>query len=149
MKTVVVIRDIGDEKQQLGVCYVIDGKKVIFKSESIERGWVDNKKNVSCVPAEMYPLKKEYSSRFKKELWELKDVEGRSECKFHAANYARQLNGCIALGETRVDIDKDGYYDVTNSRETMRKFHKAMGNDRDAVIIIEDLIKFDEYEKEI
>ena len=149
MKTVVVIRDIGDEKQQLGVCYVIEDNKVIFKCESIERGWMDNKRNVSCVPADMYPLKKEYSPRFKKELWELKEVEDRSECKFHAANYARQLNGCIALGETRADIDKDGYYDVTNSRETMRKFHKAMGNDKDAVIIIEDLIKFDEYEKEI
>ena len=139
MKTVIINRDFGDRDQSLGVCYVVENGEILFKSESIERGWQDNKKRVSCVPQGMYPLKKEWSNRFKQELWELYEVPNRSECKFHAANYARQLNGCIALGERRADIDKDGNLDVTSSKATMKKFHEAMGNDTEAVVVITNI----------
>lgn len=143
MKTIIINRDKGDDNHQLGVCYVVDqdSNEVVFKSESIERGWLDNERNVSCIPTGMYLVKKEYSPRFKKDLWEIYDVPNRSECKFHAANYARQLNGCIALGETRLDIDKDGQQDVTNSKETMRKFDEAMGEDKRAFVIITNIIE--------
>ena len=140
MKTILVNRDWGDTNQTLGVCYIKDDNGgIIFKSEAIERGWKNNQSRVSCIPAGEYPVKLEYSSRFKKELYEIYDVPNRSECKFHAANYARQLNGCIALGNKRLDIDNDGYKDVTSSRDTMKRFHTAMGGDRSAVLIVKDL----------
>ena len=140
MKTVVVNRDTVGDKQSLGVCYVFDEDgELLFRSESIERGWLDNKRMVSCVPEGKYPLKLEWSPRFRKNLWELYGVLNRSECKFHAANYARQLNGCIALGTHRKDIDQDGYNDITNSRNTMKKFHEAMGDDTEAIVIIQDI----------
>ncbi|WP_391595141.1 DUF5675 family protein [Winogradskyella sp.] len=127
MRTIIVNRDWQDENQTLGVCYVKDEfGNIIFKSECIERGWRNNQSRVSCIPPGTYPVKLEYSPRFRKKLWEIYDVPGRSECKFHAANYARQLNGCIALGNNRKDIDNDGYYDVTSSRDTMKKFHEAL-----------------------
>lgn len=72
-------------------------------------------------------------------MYEIYEVPNRSECKFHAANYARQLNGCIALGNKRLDIDHDGYKDVTSSRDTMKRFHAAMGGDRTANLIVKDL----------
>lgn len=140
MKTIIVNRDWQDKNQTLGVCYVKDERgRIIFKSEAIERGWRDNQRRVSCIPSGEYPVKLEHSNRFRKKLYEIYEVPNRSECKFHAANYARQLNGCIALGQKRKDIDSDGYIDVTSSRNTMALFHKAMGGDTEAILIVRDL----------
>lgn len=140
MKKIIVTRDWQDTNQTLGVCYVKDeGGNIIFKSEAIERGWRNNANRVSCIPAGEYPVKLEYSPRFKTELYEIYGVSNRSECKFHAANYARQLNGCIALGNNRKDIDGDGYYDVTSSRDAMRRFHAALGGDKQVKLIVIDL----------
>jgi len=143
MKTIILFRDDKYEEnkdQSLGTFAVFDeNKKILFKCESIERGWQDNKRMISCVPEGEYPIVLEYSNRFEKYLWELKDVPNRSECKIHAANYARQLNGCIALGESRIDIDGDGNLDVTNSIKTVNKFNEIMGNDTQGRIIITTL----------
>lgn len=59
-------------------------------------------------------------------LWELKGVPGRSECKFHTSNFYRQLNGCIALGDMHLDIDGDGYRDVRNSAKTVERFNEIL-----------------------
>lgn len=140
MKTIILNRDFQDNKQSLGVCYVKDEKgNVLFKSESIERGWQDNQNSISCYPTGSYKVVLEYSPRFQRDLWEIKGVPERSECKFHAANFARQLNGCTALGEQRLDIDKDGYHDVTNSQATMLKFHEALSGDLEAILIVKDI----------
>lgn len=140
MKTILINRDDSADEQTLGVCYVKDEcDNIIFKSESIERGWKDNERRISCIPAGTYKVRLEHSNRFKKDLYEIYGVDGRSECKFHSANYARQLNGCIALGNKRTDIDGDGNKDVTSSRVTMARFHKAMDGDAEAVLIVKNL----------
>ena len=81
------------EKQTLGYLYVLDSNdNILYSCNTLELPWKDNKKNVSCVPVGEYKCVLEYSDRFKKDLWELKEVPNRSECKFHSANYFRQLN---------------------------------------------------------
>lgn len=140
MRFITIHRDFISKEQSLGVCYVTDNfGNILFKSDSIERGWLNNKKRISCIPSGTYPVKLEYSPRFKKDLWEIYEVPNRSECKFHAANYARQLNGCIALGNGRADIDKDGNLDVLSSRKTMKKFHKALEGYSEAILTIKNL----------
>ena len=136
MKRVLVIRDFIGRKLSLGLCIVRDDEtnNVLFTSQSLERGWLNNAKNISCIPSGVYKLKLEWSPKFKKDLWEIYGVPNRRECKFHAANYSRQLNGCIALGENRSDIDNDGLIDVTNSRNTMKKFHEAMKGNTEAML---------------
>lgn len=127
---IVIIRDWQDENQTLGKCTVYDNNdKPVFSALSLERGWRDNQKNISCVPLGTYDCVLEYSPRFNKDLWELKNVPNRSECKFHSANYWYQLNGCIALGRTIKDINNDGYNDVTSSKATMNAFHKVLENE--------------------
>ena len=127
MKQVIIDRFKITHNYSLGTCYVKheDGS-VDYVGKTLERGWRDNKSRVSCVPAGVYSLKLEHSPRFRKKLWELYGVPNRSECKFHAANYWRQLNGCIALGNKHVDIDGDGDVDITSSRTVMKKFHEIM-----------------------
>jgi len=136
MKKVVLLRDKEfSDKATLGTLLIYDEReRQIFKSESLERGWRNNENMVSCIPAGIYPLKLEYSDKFKKKLWELKNVKNRSECKIHASNYWRQLNGCIAPGNKRVFLDKDDVLDVTSSNVTLRLFHEAMGEDVEAEI---------------
>lgn len=137
MKTIKVIRNWGDDNQTLGNCTVFDENgKPLFTSLSLERGWRNNQNNISCIPKGTYPVVLEFSNKFKKDLWEIKEVTGRAECKFHAANYWYQLNGCIALGQTLADINNDGYNDITSSGMTMKKFHSIFGSDRSAILII-------------
>ena len=137
MKTIRINRTFQNNKQSLGICSIFDElNRPIFSAISLERGWLDNKSNISCVPKGTYTVVLEYSNHFKKELWELKGVPGRSECKFHEANYWYQLQGCIALGQRLLDLDSDGYYDISNSRPTMVSFHKALENERQVDLII-------------
>jgi hypothetical protein len=127
MKRVFVIRDTIGRKLSLGICIVRDtDNTIVFQSQSLERGWLNNVRNISCIPEGVYELKLDWSPRFQRDLWEIFGVPNRRECKFHAANFSRQLNGCIALGEKRADLDSDGLIDVTNSKNTMKKFHAAL-----------------------
>jgi len=136
MTEVLIERFKIEDNYTLGDCYVSDTKGCMNHiGVSLERGWLNNKSNISCVPEGTYKLKLEYSPRFDKFLWELYGVPKRSECKFHAANYWRQLNGCIALGEKHVDIDGDSDLDITKSKKTMKAFHKAMRGEEATVTI--------------
>lgn len=139
MKVVRVNRKKQDTTQTLGFVSITgDNGEPLYADISLERGWRDNKQNVSCIPEGAYPLKKEYSPRFKMDLWEIKEVKGRSECKFHAANYWHDLNGCIAPGVAVKDIDGDGRLDITSSRASLKRFHKAMGDDTEALLIVKN-----------
>ena len=122
-----IYRYYQDKNQTSGVCIIFDKNGFpLFSAVSLERGWRNNHQNISCVPVGSYKLKLEYSDRFKTELWELKGVPNRSECKFHSSNHWHQLNGCISLGNRYKDIDKDGYKDVVNSVKTHQAFHEVL-----------------------
>jgi hypothetical protein len=139
MKIIKIVRTWGDKNQTLGSCTVHDeSNKILFSAVSLERGWRDNQNNISCVPLGRYILVLEWSNRFKTDLWEIKNVPNRSECKFHSANYWFQLNGCIALGQSLKDINKDGYNDVTSSVNTMKAFHNVLKGEKRAEIVITD-----------
>ena len=122
-----IYRYYQDKNQTSGVCIVFDKNGFpLFSAVSLERGWRNNKQNISCVPVGSYKLKLEYSDRFKTNLWELKEVNGRSECKFHSSNHWHQLNGCISLGNMYKHIDRDKYKDVANSVKTHQAFHEVL-----------------------
>ncbi len=137
MKPIIKIHRIWqDNNQTSGTCTVIgDDNFPLFTSLSLERGWRGNQSNVSCIPIGTYTVELEHSPRFGKLLWEIKDVPNRSECKFHAANYWNQLNGCIALGLKYKKINSDNYRDVTSSKNTMAAFHSALSGSS-AILII-------------
>ena len=92
---------------------------------TVERPWLDNKSDVSCIPTGIYDVRMTYSPRFRTMLYELAEVPGRFACRIHPANLAMQLNGCIALGEKRGYID--GVKAVLVSRPAVRAFEAALG----------------------
>lgn len=115
------------DKAYTGILYITSQfHDVLFKAHTLERAWLQNKNNVSCVPAGRYPIEYEYSARFGKKLWELKGVTSRAEVKFHAANFWYNLEGCIALGSGIGSINDDGIPDLLNSKKTMTSFEKTL-----------------------
>ena len=65
---------------------------------SLERPWKNNSRNVSSIPYGNFRCDYTYSPRFKRKLYLLRDVPGRSGIRIHAANWSYELMGCIALG---------------------------------------------------
>lgn len=72
----------------------------------IELPWLENKRNVSCIPEGRYEVVPRFSPRFKNHLHVL-DVPGRSLILIHPANDAlRDLEGCLAPVSQLSDIGK-------------------------------------------
>jgi hypothetical protein len=67
-----------------------------FVGFTIELPWLDNRRNISCIPEGSYALAPRFSDKFSHHLQVL-DVPGRSLILIHPANNAkRDLEGCIA-----------------------------------------------------
>jgi hypothetical protein len=63
-----------------------------------ELPWHDNKRNISCIPAETY-LCKRVDSPSRGEVYELQNVPNRSHILIHIGNYKADSKGCILIGE--------------------------------------------------
>ena len=107
----------------LGALFV-DGTEVC---KTLELPWLNNHPQTSCVPAGTYAVEREYSPHFDRDLWELKGVPDRSECKIHPANRPEELRGCIAPGMAYADFDgvagPDG---VASSKAALAVFDAAL-----------------------
>ena len=64
---------------------------------TVERPWLDNKPNVSCIPEGEYEMSWRTSPRFG-ETWHIKDVPDRTHILIHVANFSKDVQGCIGLG---------------------------------------------------
>ena len=96
-----------------------DGLGLLY---TIERPWRDNERSISCIPAGTYWLAITRSRRFGRPLPLVHDVAERSGIRIHPANYAHELEGCIALGLGR---QRDS---VMDSRVAVRQFIDWMHN---------------------
>lgn len=110
----VLKRDYKGDKCTLGKLYFAD--EVV---ETLELPWKDNQPKISCIPEGTYDVERTYSPAFKKDLWLVKNVPGRSGIRIHTANYVSELLGCIAPGLLRHDINNDGIIDITNSKKAL------------------------------
>ncbi|MBK7809423.1 MAG: hypothetical protein IPJ51_24540 [Saprospiraceae bacterium] len=70
--------------------------KGVLLCRSIELRWVNNERNVSCVPEGVYPVAIIQHPKFG-ECLQVSGVKGRSGILVHVANDAqKELRGCIA-----------------------------------------------------
>ena len=131
-KEVILLRISSNDKAVYGIMLVLTDNRMTFECRTIE-----NKSKI--FPPGTYPIKNEWSPQFKKKLWELYKVPGRAEIKIHAANYYKQLDGCIGVGLNHQDIDKDGVDDVISSNSALDKFRIEMIGIEDSTIKVIDL----------
>lgn len=119
----ILIRRAYEQNQTLGILHLVEDTKTLFTCRTLELAWRNNLPQVSCVPAGKYRMVYEHSEKFNRKLWELKDVPGRDEIKFHVANFADQLLGCIAVGDMHLDLNDNGERDLRNSKVTLSRLH--------------------------
>lgn len=113
------------EKGVQGEIYDPDGNDIGIYT--LERPWKNNKIGESCIPAGKYLVtkrtKETHSWAKYPEAFELHGTEPRTGILIHAANWIRQLQGCIALGLAASDMP-GGPMAVWRSRAAMKRFRK-------------------------
>jgi hypothetical protein len=129
-------------KQTLGEATLsIDGN-IVFQFKTLELAWLNNERQISCIPEGTYNVKVRTSQKYKRHLHIL-DVPNRSYILIHPANFAGSKNpktgksdllGCVAVGKTHNDLDNDGILDITHSISTM-KILMGMIKDNDVITI--------------
>lgn len=118
-----------------GNLIVTKSDNVVFTCDTLERAWLDNKPNESCIPSGIYTLSPYHSPNHGDVLTfiggsvsphqeDVTDPGGpgaaRWGCHVHAANYPLQLNGCLAPGGSKSD-DHEGAPAVWNSRNALNE----------------------------
>jgi hypothetical protein len=129
----VIIREPSSLKQTLGELTLYKNEQKIFSCKTLELPWKNNTKQESCIPTGKYNVIPRESAKYKKH-YHVQDVTGRSWILIHPGNYYHQLLGCILVGNAHVDIDKDGYKDVTSARITLDKLLELAPNGFELVI---------------
>ena len=102
----------------------------------IERPWIGNRPEISCIPGGNYALIRHQSGRFG-DVWAF--VGGtvsymphpqadRYACLIHAANYGSQVQGCLGLGLAAGEAD-DKRLAVWSSRKAVAKLHDILDDE--------------------
>ena len=91
----------------------------LFTCDTLELPWLNNCKQISCIPTGRYLVKKRYSKKFKNHL-HITNVEDRSYILIHAGNYYTDILGCVLVGRLRF-INSDDIIDVGSSKKTLKK----------------------------
>ncbi|MBV30859.1 MAG: hypothetical protein CL504_09510, partial [Actinobacteria bacterium] len=111
----------------LGVIQVDDQKFY-----SVERPWMDNAPNVSCIPEGEYKVSWRLSPRFG-ETWHIQDVPDRTHILIHAANFPYDVEGCIGLGMGVMD-QRVG---VKSSRRAVQSFDELTRSEEEWLLKVE------------
>ncbi|MDF2178373.1 DUF5675 family protein [Aliiglaciecola sp. CAU 1673] len=92
----------------------------------LERPWLNNKPNQSCICAGRYEvdfLARSGSGKYRDVYW-LQDVPGRSGILIHKGNIVAHSTGCLILGKRRGKLG--GQRAVLNSHTAMQEFVELM-----------------------
>ena len=120
-----ITREIGNSKETLGTLTARNGQST-FTCKTLELPWLNNARNISCIPKGTYQVKQEWWWSKAKSTYLLQNVTGRGGIRLHSGNFFSDIQGCILLGNSFVDINADGVLDVVNSRVTITAFENFM-----------------------
>jgi hypothetical protein len=98
---------------------------------TLERPWLNDEPDVSCIPIGTYEVRYLWSDKFGKLMPHVMDVPGRSGILFHKLNWVRQSEGCIGLGER---ISGDMLQDSGDAYDDFLKWFASVGNEANVTI---------------
>ena len=97
MINLLLIRNTFSKKSTIGELF-INGERIC---DTLENPWVDNQRNISCIPEGVYPVRlrlpRESASRDYLHLL-VQEVPNRDWILFHRGNTAKDTSGCILVG---------------------------------------------------
>lgn len=102
---------------------------------TLERPWLDNSPNISCILPGRYHcsfLRSSSSGRYKNVYW-VRNVQGRAGILIHSGNLVSHTKGCLLIGKRAGKIA--GKRAVLNSRSAMFEFSELMEN-KDFILYI-------------
>jgi len=124
--TVEILRTY-QEKETLSTLNVIDGGKIIFSCKGLEPPDKGNAHNISCIPEAVYSVSKEVTSKgHEYPHFRVANVKDRAGILWHSGNYFKDTLGCLLVGDSFGDRNKDGVLDVLNSRITLQKLYNLL-----------------------
>lgn len=94
---------------------------------TLERPWLNNRQNVSCIPEGRYKvnfLPRTYSGKFNR-VYHLQNVPNRTGILIHTGNLVSQIQGCILVGLKPGELS--GKPAVLNSGAAMNKLRDVIG----------------------
>lgn len=114
--------------QKLGRLMVFDGWHCLF--------WCHILEPFEGIKAGSYTVKKYNSPKFGAVLlYNILDKDGKQRYfEIHYGNYRKDTKGCQLTGEQIADINSDGLYDVTNSKETLEKLLKYIPDNEEVKV---------------
>lgn len=129
-------------------CYFDDltlGKLTLpsgFTCWVLERPWLSNIQNISCIPEGLYKLKKRRSGIVNRttngkyvEGFEVTNVAGRSFIMIHPGNWVDDTQGCLLPGEG-VNYTSDRGFMVTRSNHAFNTIMTELGKQEEWLIQI-------------
>ena len=126
-----LIRDTFSDKSTIGELF-INGERFC---DTLENPWINNKKNVSCIPRGEYKVRlrlaRESATRDYLHLL-VQDVENRSYILFHIGNTPKDTSGCILLG---LGSEQDVVYNSTLAMDLVMKEILNLGGENINLII--------------
>jgi len=90
-----------------------------FQCFTLELPMLDNAQNISCIYPNGGFIGRKHFSTHNGDCIAIDNVQGRTNIQMHAANFTRQILGCIAVGDGIKFLDNDSIPDVTNSVKTL------------------------------
>lgn len=134
MNKLKILRTNHSPKQILGKLFVLDSTdKILFECFTLELPWKNNQRKVSCIPAGTYKVRPRVSQKYGAHL-HLLDVPGRDMILIHEANFVHQLLGCIAVGQSVQDLNRDGVPDITSSKLTKARLLEFIDGETEITI---------------
>lgn len=124
MREILIKRIFHDDKATLGVLYLEHAPALVV----LERPWLDNKREVSCIPQGSYNCKRLKHPRFGDTIHILA-VPDRDGILCHSGNRVEDSKGCPMFGmsfDTRNDQRM-----IVDSGFAMKRFRDFMGNEQD------------------
>jgi hypothetical protein len=115
MKFFKLIRIAGIQDGTFGV--LLDEKTPFCLT--VERPWLNNRKNESCIPDGEYLCKRVKSPRFGN-TFEVNSVPDRTAILFHKGNIEDDTHGCVIVGEQYESLN--GKIAVLASGKAMQEF---------------------------
>jgi hypothetical protein len=126
MQIAILARKTTDNKETLGDMIAIKhGDLYVCKTLEREVG--------IRIPTGTYQCDWTFSPRFKKYTYELKEMPSY---RIHSGNYFYDTEGCIMLGKTVADINKDGILDIASSKVAIGEFESFFGKKSFTLIVI-------------